>query len=361
MHPDLIDRIYECAFMSEQWPGVLGELAGIADARAGFLFVSNDAIYHFTSSTDVGREAMRPLVDSGWFARCERFRRGLAARHSGFLTDLDIYEEEELKDDPFYRDLLYPRGLGWGTGTTVHLPTGDSFTLSLEREYMRGRVEPATVQTLDELRPHLARSALMSARLQLERARTATQTLNAIGLAALALDEKGKVLAANALVETMADHVQWRARDHFSLKDKSANQLLRSAMEAIERSGGGGVRSFPVRNNLMMVTLVAHVIPIRLSTRDLFVRCAAVLVLTSPTLPQAPPVDLVQSLFDLTPAEARIARELAGGKTIQEIATQSRLSSNTIRTHVSRVMEKTGCNRQANVVALLTGISPVRQ
>jgi DNA-binding CsgD family transcriptional regulator len=91
------------------------------------------------------------------------------------------------------------------------------------------------------------------------------------------------------------------------------------------------------------------------------VRCAAVLVLTSPTLPQAPPVDLVQSLFDLTPAEARVARELAGGKTVQEIAAQSRLSSNTIRTHVSHVMEKTGCNRQANIVALLAGISPVRQ
>jgi len=359
-NPDLVDRIYECAFMSEQWPGVLNELATIVEARAGFLFISNGTVYHFTSSTAAGREAIQPLVDSGWFAGCERFRRNLLRRHPGFLTDLDLYAEEELKTDPFYRDMLYPRGLGWGAGTTVHLPTGDSFTISLEREYARGQVEPAAVLALDELRPHLARSALMSARLQLERARTASQTLNAIGLAALVLDEKGKVLAANSLIEAMTDHVQWRAHDQFSLNDKSADQLLRTAMEAIGKSGGGSVRSFPVRDNSMMARLVAHVIPIRLSSRDLFVRCAAVLVLTNPTLPQAPPVDIVQSLFDLTPAEARVARELAGGKTIQEIAEQNHLSPNTIRTHVSHVMEKTGCNRQANIVALLTALSPIR-
>ena len=357
--PDLIDRIYECAFMSEQWPSLLGELAEIAKARAGFLFVSKKAIHHFTSSTEIGRDTIQPLVDTGWIASCERFRRMLAAEHSGFLTDLDLYEEQELKDDPFYRDLLYPRGLGWGTGTTVHLPTGDSFILNLERERSRGQVERETVEILDELRPHLARSALMAARLQLERAETASRTLNAIGLAALVLDERGKVLAANALVETMSDFLQWRARDYFVLKDRNADQLFRAAMEAIEGSSTI-VRSFPVRDESAIATLVAHVIPIRLSTRDLFVRCAAILVLTSPTLPQAPPVDLVQSLFDLTPAEARVARELAGGKTIQEIAIQGHVSPNTIRSQISRVMEKTGCNRQANIVALLTGISPIR-
>jgi DNA-binding CsgD family transcriptional regulator len=82
--------------------------------------------------------------------------------------------------------------------------------------------------------------------------------------------------------------------------------------------------------------------------------------LTPVTLPQAPPVELVQSLFDLTPAEARVARGLASGKTVTDIATDSGVSRETIRTQLGRVMEKTGCNRQADVVALLTGISPAR-
>jgi len=106
--------------------------------------------------------------------------------------------------------------------------------------------------------------------------------------------------------------------------------------------------------------MVAHVVPIRLSARDIFVRCATALVLTPVTAPQAPPVELVQSLFDLTPAEARVARNLASGKTVEDIATDGDVSRNTILTQLRGVMEKTGCHRQAEVVALLTTISAVR-
>jgi DNA-binding CsgD family transcriptional regulator len=65
-------------------------------------------------------------------------------------------------------------------------------------------------------------------------------------------------------------------------------------------------------------------------------------------------------LFDLTPAEARVARSLAAGKTVENIASDASVSLNTVRTHVRGVLEKTGCNRQAEVVALLTGIVPPR-
>jgi DNA-binding CsgD family transcriptional regulator len=75
------------------------------------------------------------------------------------------------------------------------------------------------------------------------------------------------------------------------------------------------------------------------------------------TRPQAPPVELVQSLFDLTPAEARVARGLAAGRTAEDMASDGGVSVNTVRTHVRGVLEKTGCNRQIDVVALLTGIA----
>jgi DNA-binding CsgD family transcriptional regulator len=68
----------------------------------------------------------------------------------------------------------------------------------------------------------------------------------------------------------------------------------------------------------------------------------------------------VQSLFDLTPAEARVARSLASGKTVEAIATEGGVSLNTVRTHVRGVLEKTGCTRQAEVIALLSGILPSR-
>lgn len=133
--------------------------------------------------------------------------------------------------------------------------------------------------------------------------------------------------------------------------------MLRDAIAVIDMAGGTSVRSFPLRDTGANAMMVAHVVPIRLSARDIFVRCAAALVLTPVTLPQAPPVELVQSLFDLTPAEARVARHLAAGETVEKIASVGSISLNTVRTQVRGVLEKTGCHRQAEVVALLGGIA----
>jgi len=115
--------------------------------------------------------------------------------------------------------------------------------------------------------------------------------------------------------------------------------------------------SFAVRAAATDATLVAHVIPIRRSARDIFVRSAGVLLLTPVTLRTAPSVDLVQSLFDLTPAEARVARSLAAGNTVEDIASSAGVSRTTVRTQVRGVLEKTGCRRQAEVVALLSNIA----
>jgi DNA-binding NarL/FixJ family response regulator len=63
-------------------------------------------------------------------------------------------------------------------------------------------------------------------------------------------------------------------------------------------------------------------------------------------------------LFDLTPAEARVARGLAAGQTVKGMAADSSTSANTVRTHVNAVLTKTGYSRQADVVALLNGLRP---
>jgi DNA-binding CsgD family transcriptional regulator/PAS domain-containing protein len=279
-----------------------------------------------------------------------------AERHSGFLIDVEFFSPEELEQEPIYRHVWRPQGVGWGMATAITLPTGEKAMFVLSRQTERGPFERAEAQRLDELRPHLARSVLISARLQLERARAASQALAAMRIPALVLGETGKVISANSLAEAMSGYVNWRAYDRVSLKDPTADHLLRDAMAAIGSERGSAVSSFPVRDTRENAMMVAHVIPIRLSVRDIFLRCAAILTLTPVTPPQAPPVELIQCLFDLTPAEARVARSLASGETVEEIALERSLSVNTVRTHVRGVLEKTGCNRQAEIIAILTGI-----
>jgi DNA-binding CsgD family transcriptional regulator len=87
-----------------------------------------------------------------------------------------------------------------------------------------------------------------------------------------------------------------------------------------------------------------------------FQRCAAVLVLTPVTVRGAPPTEIIQALFDLTPSEARVARGLASGHTLDDIADSAAVSRNTVRSQLRGVLEKTGCQRQAEVAALLSGL-----
>jgi DNA-binding CsgD family transcriptional regulator len=358
MDQELVDRIYESCLVPELWPGVLDELGRITEAPGGSLFITKAEVQYWTASPEIRERAGR-MVNEGWFWRGQIIARAFAMRHAGFLTDLDILTPDELDREPVYRDFWRPQGVGWAVGTAIPIPTGENVIFVMTRRTERGPVERAVVQKLDELRPHLARSAFLSARLQLERARIASETLAALGLPALVLNDQSKVLAANSLIEALSGYVQWRAQDRVSLKDKAADKLLRDGIAAIDVAGGS-VRSFPVRDTSAEAMMVAHVIPIRLSARDIFVRCAAALVLTPVTLPQAPPVELVQSLFDLTPAEARVARSLAAGKTVDAIASARGVSQNTVRDQVRGILEKTGCHRQVDIVALLTAISPAR-
>jgi DNA-binding CsgD family transcriptional regulator len=357
MDPQLIDRIYECSFVPELWPGVLDELGHIAEGVGGTLYFTKAGLQYWTASAGSFQRA-KHLVHGGWFWSGQAAARLFAARHAGFLTELDLFTRDELDLEPVYRDFWRPLGIGWIAGTAIRVPTGENASFFVTRWTERGPFERAIVQKLDELRPHLARSALMAARLRLERARGATEALALIGLPALVLNEQGKVLAANHLIEALTGYVHWRAQDRVALTDAGADKLLRDAIATLDQESGQAVRSFPVRS--AEAAMVAHLLPVRRTARDIFVRCAAVLMMTPVTAPQAPPVELVQSLFDLTPAEARVARSLASGKTVEDIATDGGVSRNTVRTQLDRVMEKTGCNRQAEVVALLTGLSPSR-
>ena len=237
-----------------------------------------------------------------------------------FITDLDIYIKRRARPGsglPFH----YASSRLWlecGNYGCAANRRGDS---ALSRAGVcHGPVERAAVDQLNELRPHFARTALMSARMQLERARAASDTLALIGLPALIVGSHAKVLAANHLIEAKTDLVHWRARDRITLKDQSADQLFRTALAALEQDVRPGTCCS--RSGYEETAFVAHILPIRRSARDIFIRCVAMLVLTPVTRPEAPPVELVRSLFDLTPVEARVAHGLAAGRTVDDIASE---------------------------------------
>ena len=70
-----------------------------------------------------------------------------------------------------------------------------------------------------------------------------------------------------------------------------------------------------------------------------------------------PPEALLRRLFDLTPAESRLARKLARGDSLEEVAQSLDVKMTTARSQLAAIFAKTGTCRQAQLVAILSRLA----
>ncbi|MGE0341326.1 MAG: helix-turn-helix transcriptional regulator, partial [Xanthobacteraceae bacterium] len=64
------------------------------------------------------------------------------------------------------------------------------------------------------------------------------------------------------------------------------------------------------------------------------------------------------ALFDLTPTEARVMVEISKGKNRSETAALLGIAPSTVKTHLSRVFEKTQTSKQYEIARLVARLTP---
>ena len=104
---------------------------------------------------------------------------------------------------------------------------------------------------------------------------------------------------------------------------------------------------------------VAHVLPLWAGQilPGLTQRATAAVFVAPAASPPRMPADALALLYDLTPAEARIFELIAGGQAPSDIAVLLGIAPSTVKTHLLRVFDKTGCSRQAEIVKLAASMS----
>lgn len=357
MDTDLVDRIYEAAFVPELWPQALQAIASETGSASGEFQLLTDAVPPRWQATEVTRPLMDDFMTSGLWRQCTRPAALMALNHSGFLCDHDYMDIDQLAADPAY-ELLRSIGLGWQLGTLIPMPTGEIVGLTFERWISSGRPEKQEVTRLDGLRPHLARAGLMAARLQLQRARDTVSTLEALGLPAAVITAGGRMRAANRLFEAMDGVFRLRAFDGFAMASQDADRLLREAIDSLSNGDVAPVRSFPVAPVSDAPAAVVHVMPLRRSAHDIFGGSDIIIVATTVAASNLVPApSLLMGLFDLSPAEAKLASALAAGTSLNEAAKAAAITVKSARTYLERIFAKTGVHRQSELVALLKSAS----
>jgi len=359
--PDLLlDLIYEAAAIPDMWPAVLDSLAEMVGGIGTFLITTDPRAFRWTSSESV-RQLGLDFLEGRWHERNPRMERLLLNRHSGFMREVDMFTTDEMDHDPTFQELLRPRGFGWAAGAVVQVPSDDMLAFSIERRFTDGPVEDHHIPKLNALRPHLARAALMSARLRLERAEGMAESLTTMGLPSAVLLGDGRVIAASPLFEKIGGQIVSRAFGRIALADAGANALLSEAIANLHSSAYQfGAKSIAVPSDDENAAMVVHLIPVRRSAHDVFGPAMGILVVTPLGSSQALPAELLNGLFDLSPAEIRAANGLLQGKTIDDLAAGFGLSRETIRTQVKAVLAKTGTARQSDLVSLLANVNMPR-
>jgi len=355
---NLLNQIYEAAFVPELWPDVLGQIAAAGRGHSGALLIIDRRLPPLFAATPNIIDTLEGFSQTSYWYENPPAHRLRKIRHSGFLERAAFFYEDERSADNPYQASLVKIGADWQVGSIVDMPEGEMVLFTFERQRGLPDFDAKDLATLDRFRPHLARASLMATRLKLERARASVAAMNALGIPACVVAPSGTVISTNALFEGLGGVLRPAAFGRLSAKDRQVDRLLQAALPTPGETGMPEVRSFPMRLDDGAGAIVIHVIPLYRSASDIFDRGSAMVAVTGYSVDGNLPSDTVlRGLFDLSAAEAAVAIGLSAGKTVKELAVQRGIALATVRTHLAQIFRKTGTSQQGQLVALLKGIS----
>ncbi|MCV9965812.1 helix-turn-helix transcriptional regulator [Pararhizobium sp. BT-229] len=354
--PALIDRIYEAAVIPELWPDVCVSLAAEVNGfSAALLTIDTGQTVRWVCSPNIDEQMERYSRSELRFLN-PRPERSLRLSPTAFARDVDVMTAEEIAADPVYNAFLRPLGLGWSMGAVLPEPSGHTLIFDMIGWADNGPFSVEALARINSLKGDLARAALVSSRMIFRQAQTIAATLSMIGLPAAVLGDGNRVLATNEDMEALAPRIRTGAADKLSLENPAANALLLAALEQVRIERVANVQSIPLPAVEEAPALILHVLPLRRNARDIFSKSLAVLIATPVGQAGPPDMRVLSGLFDLTPGEARVARELASGASLETVALALGLTLETVRTYLKRIFFKTGTRRQAELTHLLSGL-----
>ena len=362
-HARAVDAIYAAAVEPAQWANALDALRRLCRAESSAYIVQNTT-NGTGARTAIGYDRPRqPRYFDGYAARNELFT-GLLRKPTGVphphqtLVDDDIFRRGY-----YFNEYCRPNGLHFMAGLVITQRDDITEWITVNRGPRGEPYDRQQLRPLAWLAPHLLRASETSYRLaEAHAARTALETaLDTLRCGVVLLDQRGRVVFANQTARLLD-----AARDGLALRragasaPAAAGSLARAIGLAID-GDGDGVRhgthvALPRRET--PCPLSATVIPLRRDSRWQFPGAPVVLLLlVDPAQPANSDAEALMTLFGLTAREAALTKLLADGARLDDAAEHLGIGRETARTHLARALDKTGTERQADLVRLALAAS----
>lgn len=279
-------------------------------------------------------------------------------RSGAVFTERTLLTPESIRRSPLVHELMVPNGLGPILGCPAHVDArGNVVELSFFRPPGGEPFAEAEIAFVRALTPHLERACRLRLRLNQASALPvwSAELLHGLPWGVVLLDRLGRT----AFVSREARRIL-EARDGLTLRPSGLHaehgedgRRLRDAIGGAGQRHGGA--DLLVRRPSGAASYLVTVVPLAggEAPRPLPVAPGVAVHLMDPT---ARPQDRGRRLaiaFGLTPAEQKVALDLARDLSLAAIADRQAVAQSTVKSHLLSLFAKTGTNRQSQLVALL--------
>ena len=360
-----VDGLYEAAADPSRWTYALGlveELTGSAGAIVNLVSKSASQPTRMLAG-----ERMAARYDEAVFEeynvqlapRCPRIHAGSRGPDQPYLCDHMILEESQMDQDPVY-DFYTRQGVRYFVGSHLAETPDYSIMWSLQRSTGQQHAQAPDIELFLRLKPHVARAMQFALRFE---SSNSLQALNAALTESLphglfVLDAAGAVISSNTRGEKfLRDEDGVRSRSSkLCLYDPGEQATFERIVSACRISSYPG--AMQVRRPSGRLPYILSVMPISTAERLASPAASIVVTLQDSSAREMRKIETLVQLFGFTKSEAALASALASGHSLTSAAHLQGISPSTARVHLKSVFRKARINRQADLVRLISSLSP---
>jgi DNA-binding CsgD family transcriptional regulator len=367
----LIGDIYDAALDAELWPRALAGVCGFVGGSQANIFWQDVIGKAAKKVFEWGNDPHYTRLYMETYAKINPLFPGAYTQPLGeVFSQIDLLSYDELHETRLYKEWMQPQGFVDFVACLLDKSGGSCIPVTVIRHERDGLVDRHTIARMSLIVPHIRRAAVIGNVIGLRtcEASTLADTLDGLAAGIMLVDGTARITHANAMGRAMIDEGAILASHggRLAARDAGCDQTLKEVFAAAD-CGDAAVGSKGVV--LSMVApgerrYVAHVLPLTAGARRRAGRAydavAAVFVheaaLETPSVP-----DALAKAYKLTAMELRVLLgivQVGGGPTVAE---ELGISATTVRSHLRHVYQKTGTNRQADLVKLVAAFeSPWR-
>ncbi len=367
----VISDIYAATLDKGHWTHALKQMDRILDTN-GTVYVRAVGDDQGVTELPEKRHSGMPRADLGWqdyLAHAHLDPRIPYSRSTppmSVFTEYDFITDDQIDRHPFYQDFMAKWDLRYTIGSVMPGRGDDFLFLASMRSPRQEAPDGRDLRLGQIIACHVGRSSEIERRIagHVTMQRALMDSLDQVpdGLFITRVD--GRLLHANKCAENMLEDrnpfvdtggvlrpihrdsgaaFQKMLGDMAQLLDKQTKLPTAMRLPGAGDAGEFQVRAMPLTGSESRTALL-----------DGVAQGAILIVVSGPNIEHASNPDRLALLFDLTPAEARLAAGLANGLSLDDISNELAIAKSTVRWTLKRLKVKTDCSRQTELVRLFS-------